>query len=107
MKPFDDQLGNAFANPVQRAVVRRIFEGKNEHSGGVRARLDGAGQDHQDHQYRGQIYEEAPHTPIILDLTMRIAIDIRKINEFGVGTYIWNLMRNLGAIDTENEYLLI
>jgi len=38
---------------------------------------------------------------------MRIAIDIRKINEFGVGTYIWNLIRNLGAIDTENEYLLI
>jgi len=38
---------------------------------------------------------------------MRIAIDIRKINEFGVGTYIWNLVRNLGAIDTENEYFLI
>jgi glycosyltransferase involved in cell wall biosynthesis len=38
---------------------------------------------------------------------MRIAIDIRKINEFGVGTYIWNLVRNLAAIDLENEYLLI
>jgi glycosyltransferase involved in cell wall biosynthesis len=38
---------------------------------------------------------------------MRVAIDIRKINEFGVGTYIWNLVRNLGAIDTQNEYLLI
>jgi glycosyltransferase involved in cell wall biosynthesis len=38
---------------------------------------------------------------------MRIAIDIRKINEFGVGTYIWNLVRNLGAIDAQNEYLLI
>src|SRR5262245_26556019 len=38
---------------------------------------------------------------------MRIAIDIRKINEFGVGTYIWNLVRNLAAIDTDNEYLLI
>jgi len=38
---------------------------------------------------------------------MRIAIDIRKINEFGVGTYIWNLVRNLAGIDTENEYLLI
>src|SRR5581483_5371014 len=43
----------------------------------------------------------------ILDLVMRIAIDIRKINEFGVGTYIWNLVRNIGAIDTRNEYLLI
>jgi glycosyltransferase involved in cell wall biosynthesis len=38
---------------------------------------------------------------------MRIAIDIRKINEFGVGTYIWNLVRNLGTVDTVNEYLLI
>ena len=38
---------------------------------------------------------------------MRIAIDIRKINEFGVGTYIWNLVRNLAAIDSRNNYLLI
>jgi glycosyltransferase involved in cell wall biosynthesis len=38
---------------------------------------------------------------------MRIAIDIRKINQFGVGTYIWNLVRNLGAIDDRNEYLLV
>ena len=38
---------------------------------------------------------------------MRIAIDIRKINEFGIGTYIWNLVRNLAAIDKRNEYLLI
>ena len=38
---------------------------------------------------------------------MRIAIDIRKINEFGVGTYIWNLVRNLAGIDPQNEYLLI
>jgi glycosyltransferase involved in cell wall biosynthesis len=38
---------------------------------------------------------------------MRVAIDIRKINEFGVGTYIWNLVRNIAAIDTTNDYLLI
>ena len=38
---------------------------------------------------------------------MRIAIDIRRINEFGVGTYIWNLVRNLSAADTTNEYLLL
>ncbi len=38
---------------------------------------------------------------------MRIAIDIRKINQFGVGTYIWNLVRNLGELDPANEYLLI
>jgi len=38
---------------------------------------------------------------------MRIAIDIRRINEFGVGTYIWNLVRNLSDVDTHNEYLLV
>jgi len=38
---------------------------------------------------------------------MRIAIDIRKINEFGVGTYIWNLVRNLAGIDEQNDYLLV
>ena len=38
---------------------------------------------------------------------MRIAFDIRKINEFGVGTYIWNLVRNIAALDGQNEYLLI
>jgi len=38
---------------------------------------------------------------------MRIAIDIRKVNQFGVGTYIWNLVRNLSALDSRNEYLLI
>ena len=37
---------------------------------------------------------------------MRVAIDIRKINEFGIGTYIWNLIRNLAALDHDNEYLL-
>jgi glycosyltransferase involved in cell wall biosynthesis len=38
---------------------------------------------------------------------MRIAIDIRRINEFGVGTYIWNLVRSLSAADSQNEYLLL
>ena len=38
---------------------------------------------------------------------MRIAIDIRKINEFGAGAYIWNLVRNLASLATDNEYLLI
>ena len=38
---------------------------------------------------------------------MRIAIDIRRINEFGVGTYIWNLVRNLSEVDPHNEYLLL
>src|SRR5580693_9737053 len=47
------------------------------------------------------------HRPPLQLSTMRIAIDIRKINEFGVGTYIWNLVRNLAGIDKRNEYLLI
>jgi glycosyltransferase involved in cell wall biosynthesis len=38
---------------------------------------------------------------------MRIAIDIRRINEFGIGTYIWNLVRNLAVVDNQNEYLLV
>lgn len=40
----------------------------------------------------------APHT---------IAIDARKIQDFGIGTYIRNLVRWLGEIDTENRYLLL
>lgn len=38
---------------------------------------------------------------------MRIAIDIRKINDFGIGSHIWNLLKSLSDIDRENEYFLI
>ena len=38
---------------------------------------------------------------------MKIAIDIRRMTEFGVGTYIRNVVRTLGRIDRENKYLLI
>jgi glycosyltransferase involved in cell wall biosynthesis len=38
---------------------------------------------------------------------MRIAIDIRKVSEFGVGSHIWNLVRNLARLDTVNTYLLM
>jgi glycosyltransferase involved in cell wall biosynthesis len=37
---------------------------------------------------------------------MRIAIDIRRVNEFGIGTYIWNLVRNLSQVDEQNQYML-
>jgi len=37
---------------------------------------------------------------------MRIAIDIGRINEFGIGTYIWNLVRSLSQLDDRNEYVL-
>ncbi|MEM8996829.1 MAG: glycosyltransferase family 1 protein [Acidobacteriota bacterium] len=37
----------------------------------------------------------------------RIAIDARKIRDFGIGTYIRNLVRELAEIDRDNHYLLI
>ncbi len=38
---------------------------------------------------------------------MRIAIDIRRLADFGVGTYIRNLVQTLASIDQVNEYLLV
>jgi glycosyltransferase involved in cell wall biosynthesis len=38
---------------------------------------------------------------------MRIAIDVRKINDFGIGTYLRNLIRHLPNLDTDNEYHLL
>ena len=38
---------------------------------------------------------------------MRIAIDIRRITEFGVGTYTRNIVRALARLDRENEYFLL
>ena len=38
--------------------------------------------------------------------SVKIAIDIRRMTEFGVGTYIRNVVRTLGRLDHENEYLL-
>ena len=38
---------------------------------------------------------------------MRIAIDLRRINEFGVGTYTRNIVRALAQIDHSNEYFLL
>ena len=38
---------------------------------------------------------------------MRIAIDVRRIEDFGVGTYIRNLVRTLAASDSQNEYTLL
>ena len=37
---------------------------------------------------------------------MRVAIDIRKLHDFGIGTYIRNLLRHLARLDRENEYIL-
>src|SRR5579863_8747537 len=38
---------------------------------------------------------------------VKIAIDIRRMTEFGVGTYIRNVVRTLDRLDHENKYLLI
>jgi len=38
---------------------------------------------------------------------MRIAIDVRKINDFGIGTYLRNLIRHLPGLDSDNEYHLL
>jgi glycosyltransferase involved in cell wall biosynthesis len=38
---------------------------------------------------------------------MRIAIDVRRMYEFGLATYIRNVVRTLGRIDTVNEYFLV
>lgn len=39
--------------------------------------------------------------------SVKIAIDIRRMTEFGVGTYIRNVVRTLGRLDRENKYFLI
>ena len=38
---------------------------------------------------------------------MRIAIDARKLRDYGIGTYIRNLVRHLARIDRSTEYVLI
>ncbi|MPY87180.1 MAG: glycosyltransferase [Luteitalea sp.] len=41
------------------------------------------------------------------DGPVRIAIDIRKLHDFGIGTYVRNLLRQLARIDAETEYVLL
>src|SRR5262245_33916503 len=38
---------------------------------------------------------------------MRVAIDARKVHDFGIGTYIRNVLRHLARIDRETEYVLL
>jgi glycosyltransferase involved in cell wall biosynthesis len=38
---------------------------------------------------------------------VRVAIDARKLHDFGIGTYIRNLLRHLARIDRENEFVLL
>ncbi len=39
--------------------------------------------------------------------SVKIAIDIRRMTEFGVGTYIRNVVRTLGRVDHDNSYFLL
>ncbi len=38
---------------------------------------------------------------------MRVAIDARKLHDFGIGTYTRNLLRHLARLDQESEYVLL
>jgi glycosyltransferase involved in cell wall biosynthesis len=38
---------------------------------------------------------------------VRIAIDARKLHDYGIGTYIRNLLRHLGRLDHETEYVVL
>lgn len=38
---------------------------------------------------------------------MRVAIDIRRIGNFGIGTYIRNVVRTLARLDQRNQYVLL
>jgi glycosyltransferase involved in cell wall biosynthesis len=38
---------------------------------------------------------------------MRVAIDARKLHDFGIGTYIRNLLRHLARLDSDTEYVLL
>jgi glycosyltransferase involved in cell wall biosynthesis len=39
-------------------------------------------------------------------MPLRIVIDVRHIRDFGIGSYIRNLVRALGKVDTESQYTL-
>jgi len=38
---------------------------------------------------------------------VRITIDIRKLHDFGIGTYVRNLLRELNKIDHDTDYILL
>src|SRR6202051_776200 len=39
--------------------------------------------------------------------SVKVAIDIRRMTEFGIGTYIRNVVRTLARLDRESDYFLI
>jgi glycosyltransferase involved in cell wall biosynthesis len=47
----------------------------------------------------------APDLPCY-DRAVRIGIDARKLHDFGIGTYIRNLLRQLARLDSQNEFVV-
>ena len=40
-------------------------------------------------------------------MPLRIVIDVRRVRDFGIGTYIHSLLHALGVIDPSNNYILV
>jgi glycosyltransferase involved in cell wall biosynthesis len=40
-------------------------------------------------------------------MSLRIVVDVRRVRDFGIGTYIHGLLHALAAIDQSNEYILV
>src|SRR5712691_3105374 len=40
-------------------------------------------------------------------MSLHIVIDVRRIHDFGIGTYIRSLVQALGEVDLRNHYTLI
>jgi hypothetical protein len=40
-------------------------------------------------------------------MPLRIVIDVRRVRDFGIGTYIHGLLHALAAIDQTNDYILV
>ena len=51
--------------------------------------------------------EPLGRTPPCYDRGVRIGIDARKLHDFGIGTYIRNLLRELARLDRTTEFVLL
>jgi glycosyltransferase involved in cell wall biosynthesis len=49
--------------------------------------------------------QQRPATGVV-PCAVRVAIDIRKLHDFGIGTYIRNLLRHLARLDCSSEFVL-
>ncbi len=50
---------------------------------------------------------QPPRTFAPIISAVRVAIDARKLHDFGIGTYIRNLLRQLARIDRDTDYVLL